>query len=937
MTQSSAGGVSGSGGGGGCTWDIDNSVSWPQRTCALCLRPPPPTNTGGPPQLTSPSTTTTPTPSGGTTAASATLVPLACCCRPTTADAASDGGGVGHWACVECAQRRVDFFRSRTALQHVMATVTQSVDPPSQQQNDHIRTNQQQQQNGPGETAAACCDTTGADGGAALWSPLLWMPQDLQAPEDDSVQLKCPVCGQVTVIPPNKSVSSLQTNLQSGVCNFTDEAQQGNQLCPVCDDPATHCCSSCGIVSCQKQSCLRIAIKMHGPMDHTFNAVEIQSSGGGYQRCIDHKKPLELFCTQDSTPVCSLCVLSGKHQDKESRTVHATVTIPQAAKERKQTILKSAESLTRKVESVKQGLVSISKTKSTMTENCSQAIKKVDEVFLELQSLLSQRYKYLASKCITTSESTERILTMQEDHLEKFLECATATLNLVALITHSSHDFGVIRSFDSVSRSINDLKDSQVYLQPCCVPEIDFTVDSNCDLTKIINSFGALTFGGVSINKSKFMVTPVSGSASKYQTGIVGDEWNCKVECMSLVNDMGAKISPHLLQPYLSHIAPKVLSHSDGRAEMQSLRALPQWHMPNDLAAATSCEISFIPQFTGRHSISINSTEIVSFDVKEIDPHKCIAEGDTTGVVDNPCNLNIKAYFSDGEPALIASSTICKLMKTRFKIVTKDEMPQEHLERSILNKFLQCENPTQIQFTLPAPGDFFVHIEALMMYKKVEEWIPLSNSPLTITRNCVFCVISQAVWHTIGSGIKLVGDTVTWTGSSCSGPANGGRIAMLMGSLQDIAGKSGRVYWAFEISKYTTSSCQDGVGACSSLNGLDLSNPSCVDYYPVTCQSTKGVKSFGLSIRWGYIGLCLSGQEKRLTEGTVKCGDQFSFLVKFDHDKRHATVDMFYNLKLLATETNVDTSVPLFPVIHMCCKDIDYRLVRKPTLPASLT
>ncbi|KAH3766452.1 hypothetical protein Pelo_1688 [Pelomyxa schiedti] len=227
-------------------------------------------------------------------------------------------------------------------------------------------------------------------------------------------------------------------------------------------------------------------------------------------------------------------------------------------------------------------------------------------------------------------------------------------------------------------------------------------------------------------------------------------------------------------------------------------------------------------------------------------------------------------------------------------------------------------------------------------------------------------VYEGGTWKTIGWGVEMNGDVVTWIGvhtgtSGKCGSSVGGRIAWLEPSLQQVAGPCGRVYWAFDLLKHTRGACQvlfytstnphvelsgsvllliplqEGVGACSSLPELDLQ--SSFDnsgrhgvFYPVTCDALHQlaqVVSFGVSI--SQFSTKVNGMTQR------KCNEfseseQVSFLLEFTPDKKRGRVTVFRNLMHIATFDNVDTSLPIFPTVNMCCREAQYLFAQFITL-----
>ncbi|KAH3732523.1 hypothetical protein Pelo_16650 [Pelomyxa schiedti] len=160
-----------------------------------------------------------------------------------------------------------------------------------------------------------------------------------------------------------------------------------------------------------------------------------------------------------------------------------------------------------------------------------------------------------------------------------------------------------------------------------------------------------------------------------------------------------------------------------------------------------------------------------------------------------------------------------------------------------------------------------------------------------------------------------------------------GRFAWLEPSLQEVAGASGRVYFAFDV--VSDAGLLDGVGACSSLRG-HINNAASFggksNFLPITHHhlcSKRGFKSFGLCmppfsprIQGSpalYSAVLINPLPVPLL-GQVTAGESVSFLVEFhEPDRLHATVQMFWNMMApaLFRYDSVDTSMPIYPCVTL--------------------
>ncbi|KAH3760280.1 hypothetical protein Pelo_7916 [Pelomyxa schiedti] len=161
-----------------------------------------------------------------------------------------------------------------------------------------------------------------------------------------------------------------------------------------------------------------------------------------------------------------------------------------------------------------------------------------------------------------------------------------------------------------------------------------------------------------------------------------------------------------------------------------------------------------------------------------------------------------------------------------------------------------------------------------------------------------------------------------------------------------VARFTGRVSWGFQVSVLPRYGCQEGFGASSSLIGLDLENTVNLGggYFPVTwptlCKE-RGAKSFGVSLTGSIENRVLGNRVD--TPGSTppksmnaKQDDLFSFFLHFAPDQQHATVHVFLNSEPLFTLQDVDTSLPLYPTVNICCAQTSHNFVRNPPVPPSL-
>ncbi|KAH3763048.1 tripartite motif-containing protein 60/61 [Pelomyxa schiedti] len=752
------------------TTELEDSLSW-DTTCGLCLSPlslagggtnrtiaelhrvPLAATRRGPPSSSSASTP--PSSAPGSTAGG-------------TSSAQQTAGTTPHRVCMDCARKLVNNAVARSAFYQGVAQAQAQAPSLNGSLRNSGGAEGCRHQTQPGETQSGQTAATGSAssgvilseqcggrgndgmgecvGGSAcsvnqqniMWSPLLRIhPELLSGPPNTKggvnvhsmvhtiSALSCPICGESLPFPVKTSLPSFsQIDTATQILReseiIVDAVQGEKKCCPICEEvQPTHSCVVCRVLVCATPRCMRIITNTCRSQGHTFTPIEIGAAKTNLP-CPEHNRPLDMFCIKDNIPVCSTCILSGAHQANQ----HPTITIQQASKERKEIITRQSQELSEKIKVLEEALAAVTKTKYDINENCGVALKDIEDTFSTLELILATRHKQLISECMEIAQTTEKIITLQQDHLERFLETAKTVLRSALKLRDTPHDFGVIRSFDSIERLISALKSQLVYEKPCCKSEINFTTIKN--LSEVIKSFGAVTFG-VSASMSKFRVTPC-----RENTPVVGMKWQCMIECTSLVDNTGTLIPSTISIPSLTSAGMCIVVHKgpEYTAETRQFEQVPFWQSVvspgrND-GEVLKCDVMFIPEITGRHSLVIGGSEVFSCEIKQINQQSTTLVGDLTGTVGNPFKLKLLVHYSDGTPVSAEDWLISPpLMRTRFKI-TGPLPPNSDQE-----DFTQCPNPAEIEFKVQSGGEYKLFIQNTV-WPNTKDWISMPGSPFLI-------------------------------------------------------------------------------------------------------------------------------------------------------------------------------------------------------------
>ncbi|XP_066263948.1 uncharacterized protein [Branchiostoma lanceolatum] len=139
-------------------------------------------------------------------------------------------------------------------------------------------------------------------------------------PEDTPCTLPCPTCHEEVILNEH-GLDGLGKNLllQHIVDRYVKQKKKIEPIpCQLCkEEPAkmaVKSCLACEVSYCRQ--CLAVTHPDYTPFsEHELVTPRTSFDEGGVM-CTDHPtKPLELYCVQDQTPVCTVCKILGRHQE----------------------------------------------------------------------------------------------------------------------------------------------------------------------------------------------------------------------------------------------------------------------------------------------------------------------------------------------------------------------------------------------------------------------------------------------------------------------------------------------------------------------------------------------------------------------------------------------------------------------------------------------
>ena len=101
-----------------------------------------------------------------------------------------------------------------------------------------------------------------------------------------------------------------------------------------------------------------------------------------------------MFCEEGNVPVCSQCLLIGKHHLKDG-TMHKRKTVEEATKVMKETLERDSEELKRKREKAQEAMEMNGKNKDKLESEFQKRKEDIDRCFEEIEITMKRRHETL--------------------------------------------------------------------------------------------------------------------------------------------------------------------------------------------------------------------------------------------------------------------------------------------------------------------------------------------------------------------------------------------------------------------------------------------------------------------------------------------------------------------------------------------------------------
>ncbi|XP_073707389.1 E3 ubiquitin-protein ligase TRIM39-like [Garra rufa] len=211
---------------------------------------------------------------------------------------------------------------------------------------------------------------------------------------DNSQTCSCPYCKETFKHRPDLKINTTLRELVGHYKKKTPE-KTTDVLCDFCEERKLKALKSCLV--CQSSYCethlephLRVAgLKKHKLMDPVSNLEDYI--------CQKHERPLDLFCRDDQTCVCSICVVKD-HKN------HNTVSIEEESEEKKTELIKTQKDVqqmiqnrTKKIKDIKHSAEvrkrNTEKEKAAHVELFTDLIRSIERYQTELLEMMEEQQK----------------------------------------------------------------------------------------------------------------------------------------------------------------------------------------------------------------------------------------------------------------------------------------------------------------------------------------------------------------------------------------------------------------------------------------------------------------------------------------------------------------------------------------------------------------
>ncbi|XP_068103401.1 E3 ubiquitin/ISG15 ligase TRIM25-like [Hyperolius riggenbachi] len=200
------------------------------------------------------------------------------------------------------------------------------------------------------------------------------------------------------------------------LCNIVELYQENTKIpCSFCTTsspkPAVKTCVNCEFSLCEKHLTSHNRTKADHVLVEPTTSFEIK-------KCAIHKKPLEFYCTEDDTCLCTYCFWVGEHKG------HDVISLEDAANKKKETLRNQVDKLTPRIQKIDQKVHSLQDHSRKLKGKSDLEKQKATDLYKEIRRHLQVQETQVQNKIssweqqiqVTVSDRIKKLVS-QKDNL----------------------------------------------------------------------------------------------------------------------------------------------------------------------------------------------------------------------------------------------------------------------------------------------------------------------------------------------------------------------------------------------------------------------------------------------------------------------------------------------------------------------------------------
>nr|AAI54145.1 Zgc:173581 protein [Danio rerio] len=259
---------------------------------------------------------------------------------------------------------------------------------------------------------------------------------------NNSQTCSCPYCKETFTQRPDLKINTTLREISQHYKEKRPE-EKAEVVCDVCEDRKLKALKSCLV--CQSSYCqthlephLRVAgLKKHKLMDPVRNLEDYI--------CQKHNRPLELFCRDDQTCVCSFCI----EKDHEN---HNTVPLEEESKDKKTELIKTQKDVQQMIQDRIKKLQDVRHLAGVRKINSEKEKAAHVEIFTDLIRSIER----CQTELLEMMEEQQKAAEKQEKHLIEELEQEITKLKMrnteLEQLSHTEDHLHLLQSYSSLHR-----------------------------------------------------------------------------------------------------------------------------------------------------------------------------------------------------------------------------------------------------------------------------------------------------------------------------------------------------------------------------------------------------------------------------------------------------------------------------------------------------